>query len=79
MIDNAVAFHNERRRLLDYRIYMTDAAKVIAENTARAFGGKMLTVRYADLYSKKETEPKETAGEIIVRMKDKINAMGGDD
>lgn len=77
-MDNAVAFHNERTRLMDYRTYMTDAAKVITENTAGAFGGKAMSIRYAELY-KKQTQPEETADEIIVRMKDKINTMGGDD
>ena len=78
MIDNAVAFHNERTRQLDYRTYITDAAKVITENLAGAFGGKAMSIRYAELYTK-QSEPKETAGEIIVRLKDEINAMGGDD
>ena len=32
-----------------FRVYLTDAAKIIAENTARIGGGKTLSKRWAEL------------------------------
>lgn len=47
-----------------YRIYVTDALQVIAENTAHMAGGKTMTVRWDELT---KTKPKDTrTGEEIV-------------
>lgn len=40
-----------------YRIYITDALKVISENTAKFASGQFMTKRYAELY---DVPPKET-------------------
>ena len=47
-----------------YRIYITDAVKAIAENTANYAGGKAPTVRYADFLTRRMIE--EMNGEQMV-------------
>lgn len=57
-----------------YRAYLTDALRVIGENTAKYAGGNYLKARWADmaLPRKKETR---TAGEIIEHMKKRIKEV----
>lgn len=54
-----------------YRIYVTDALKIIGENTAKYAGGSYMKIRYLDI---EEPRPKETrtSEEIIAHMKQKI-------
>ncbi len=53
------------------RIYITDALKVLAENTARE-GGKMMSKRYYDILNPGE-EDNRTAEEIV---EDVLSAAG---
>jgi hypothetical protein len=59
------ARYNLYNRDLAYRIYVTDALKVL--------GG--LNIRFADLFKPEETR---TAGEIIGGIRDKLQKMGGE-
>lgn len=61
-----------------YRVYVTNALKAIAENTARYVGGGYIKARYADLI---EPNPEETRTpeQIVDRMKEKIAKVGGED
>lgn len=53
-----------KHRETAYRIYITDALKVLSMNTAKFAGGEYLTERYADQLKEK---PKDTrTGEEIV-------------
>jgi hypothetical protein len=61
----AEARYNQYNRDFSYRIYVTDALKVI--------GG--LNIRFADLFKPEETR---TAGEIIGGIRDKLQKMGGE-
>ena len=45
-----------------YRIYVSDALKILTENTARYAGGNQLNVRYADLDKEKDNR---SAAEIV--------------
>lgn len=56
-----------------YRIYVTDALKAVVSNTARFAGGVEMKKRYADLISSDKPAAKETAEEIISRLKNKLN------
>lgn len=58
-------------------MYITDALKIIAENTANFVGGKSMNMRYYDLIKKSEPEITESAEEIKQRMVKKINRIGG--
>ena len=51
---------------------MTDALKVIAENTAKFAGGNTLTMRYYDIINPKEEEEEKTADEVISNIRAKI-------
>jgi hypothetical protein len=61
-----------------YRVYVTDALKAIAENTARYVGGGYIKARYADLIEPKPEETR-TPEQIVDRMKEKIAKVGGED
>lgn len=53
-----------------YMNYVTDALKMIAENTAKQYGGTAPACRFAERYKKPETR---TAEEIIEKMRKKLN------
>ena len=61
-----------------YRIYVTDALKAIAENTAKYAGGSYMKARYYDAENPKPVETR-TGNEIIAQMKAKIARIGGGD
>lgn len=65
------------KRLLE--IYVTDALKIISENTAKMVSeGVALNARYVDWVKqlKASKEPTESSETIINRIKDRINALG---
>lgn len=39
-----------------YRVYVTDALRLISENTAKYGGGNYMNVRFADLFERKKPE-----------------------
>lgn len=66
----------KQRREKAYRVYVTDALKIITENTAKYASGNYMKVRYLDFEDPKPPETR-TSGEIIQNMKDKIARIGG--
>lgn len=55
------------------KIYITEALRIIGENTAKAVGGRSLTKSYIDIVEpKKEEKPKETAEQAKKRLLDKF-------
>lgn len=55
------------------KIYITEALKIIGENTAKAAGGRSLTKSYIDIIEpKKDEKPKETAEQAKKRLLDKF-------
>ena len=59
-----------------YRIYVTDALKMLTENTAKPYGGTMLSKRFTDAVKKAKVETR-TSEEIIAGIREKIQLMGG--
>ena len=57
---------------------MTDALKILAENTAKYSGGSYMKIRYYDLIQPKPEENR-TPEEIIGNMKEKIARIWGGD
>lgn len=55
---------------------MTDALKILAENTAKYSGGSYMKIRYYDLIQPKPEENRAPE-EIIGNMKEKIARIGG--
>ena len=47
-----------------YRIYVTDALRLISENTASSVGGKYITARFADVIASPKEEDTRTCEEI---------------
>lgn len=54
---------NERAKTEAYRIYVTDALRIVAENTARFASGNYIRARYADMIEPK-TQDNRTCEEI---------------
>lgn len=77
MIDVCIAALRREQEDYKYRVYVTDALQVIAENTSKFGGGKYLQARYADMAlppvpKKEETR---TAEEVIDGIKDKLRKL----
>lgn len=60
-----------------YRVYVTDALKLIAENTAKFSGGGYLKTRYYDVINPRPEETR-TPEEIISSIKAKLTRIGGE-
>jgi hypothetical protein len=48
-----------------FRIYLTDALKIIGENTAKFAGGSMISKRFCDIICNQKTEPEKPVEQII--------------
>ena len=55
VVDYCVSRFKHKQEEKQYRIYLTDALMVIANNTARAFGGSTVTMRYLDIIKPQDT------------------------
>lgn len=51
-----------------YRIYVTDALRLISENTASSVGGKYITARFADVIAPPKEEDNRTCEEITAEI-----------
>lgn len=61
---------NEKARNDAYRIYVTDALRLVAENTARYASGDYIKVRYADMIEPKKQDNRtceEITADIVAR------------
>lgn len=61
---------NEKARNDAHRIYVTDALRIVAENTARYAGGNYIKARYADIIEPKKQDNRtceEITADIIAR------------
>ena len=61
-----------------YRVYVTDALKIITENTAKYASGSYMKARYFDAENPKPVETR-TGREVIEQMRTKIARIGGGD
>lgn len=62
-----------------YRIYTTDTLRYICESVTQRLGGKCMAQRYVDFTEPKKPEKQESGEEIINRISEKLDAMGGGD
>lgn len=61
---------NEKARSDAYRLYVTDALRTVAENTARYAGGNYIKVRYADIIEPKKQDNRtceEITADVVAR------------
>ncbi len=66
VIDHVIAEHNERMRISNYRVYVTDILKSLAE-----FTGAKIEMRYADIFIPDDDEQKsgdEIALDVIKKL-----------
>ena len=71
IIQHCVAFLKNRAIHKAYQMYVTDALKVIAENTSRMGGGATLNMRFADIVSDEKPDER-TEEDIINSIKEKL-------
>lgn len=77
MIEYSVALAKQNREKERYRNYVTDALKLITENTAKSVAGEYIPVRFfEDKISKKKEKPQKTSKEIINNISSKITNIG---
>ena len=74
MIDHCIAFSRKQEEEKVYKIYVTDALKIIAENTARFAGGSSLNIRFYDIINPVKVETR-TSTEIINNISAKLASM----
>lgn len=61
---------NERAKTEAYRIYVTDALRLVAENTARYASGDYIKARYADMIEPKRQDNRtceEITADVVAR------------
>ena len=61
---------NEREKTEAYRIYVADALRFVAENTAQYVGGDYIKARYADMIEPKKQDNRtceEITADIVAR------------
>lgn len=61
---------NEKAKTEAYRIYVTDALRVVAENTAQYVGGNYIKARYIDVVEPKKQDNRtceEITADIVAR------------
>lgn len=75
VIEHYIAFFKKEQHEKAYKNYVTDALRIITENTARAVNnGIYLKARYAELIEPIKKEER-TANEIIDDLKQKLRRL----
>ena len=77
MIDHCVSAFSKKQKERLYKIYVTDALKLISENT---FGGNKraaMSKRWIDIVEAKVIKETRSAEEIISDFKSRLNKKGG--
>ncbi len=64
----------ERAKKEAYRAYVTEALRIIGENTAKQVNGSYIKARYVDIISPKVEETR-TSGQIVEQMKRKMKQI----
>ena len=75
VIDHCVALFTKRKKQFLYETYVTDALKVIANNSARQ-GGTAITKRFADIiddiFGTAPAKEEKTAEDVIGNIRSKL-------
>ena len=74
VIEHYIAFFKKEQQEKAYKVYITDALRVITENTAKMNGGSYIQARYAEIIEPRKEE-KRTANEVIWDLKDKLRRL----
>jgi len=75
VIDHCVSYFTKRKKEILYETYVTDALKVIANNSARQ-GGTTITKRFADIiddiFGVAPAKEEKTAEDVIENIRNKL-------
>lgn len=74
VIEHYISFFHKYQEEAAYRAYVTDALRLITENTAKAVQGSYIKARYADMIAPQKQETR-TADEIIYDIKSKLEKL----
>ena len=74
VIEHYIAFFKKEQHEKAYKCYVTDALRIITENTAKANGGRYIQARYAELIEPMKEETR-TANEVIIDLKEKLRRL----
>lgn len=81
MIDHCISLFRRKQKEKIYQVYVTDALKMICENTGKMYGGLSPKYRYLELIdpidAKKQKEETRTAQEVIDHIKNKMTKLTG--
>lgn len=69
VIEHCISHFLELKQEESYRAYITEALRILTENTAKYSGGSYLKKSYSEIFSKKEEKKEKTAKEIKSRIK----------
>ena len=75
-MDHCIATFQKKNEEIAYKIYITDALKLISENTAGLVKGKIMSKRFCEIaYEEKKQEPEKSAEEIIAEVNKKAGLV----
>ena len=74
VIEHYIAFFRKEQQEKAYKCYVTDALRLITENTAKANGGRYLQARYIE-YIEPIKEETRTEEEVITSLKEKLRRL----
>lgn len=82
VIDNYISFLHKEAEQKSYKIYVTDALRVIAKNTASKEGDLIIDTKWSELIkppkkmSDKENKEERTEDEVITDIRTKLAKRG---
>lgn len=79
VIEHCISHFLKEQKEQAYRTYVTEALKILTENTAKYSGGKFLSKSFSDVYKKEEKKEKEkTADEVISEIDEMLANLRGE-
>ena len=74
VIEHYIAFFQKEQEEKTFKVYVSDALRLISENTAKQVGGSYISARYCDIIEPKKQEER-TAEEVITDIKEKLRRL----
>lgn len=78
VIEHCISLFRKKQEKKILKVYITDGLKVITETLQGVYGGAALSTRYLDIIDPPPVDDR-TADDIIENIKNKLQALGGED
>lgn len=79
VIEHCISHFLKLKQEESYRTYITEALRILTENTAKSSGGSYLSKSFSDIYKKPEKEePEKTQEEIIAEIDEMLAKARGE-